>query len=107
MAGPPGSSVLLVPHQCYTRLMPTARPRHFVTESDELASALDAAALQWPSLSRSQLIVRLALEGHARVEEDIDSRRSGRLTRLRAHAGAGSGAYGGGYLDDLRADWPT
>ena len=86
--------------------MPTARPRHFVTESDELASALDAAALRWPGLSRSQLIVRLALEGQARVEEDIDAPRRRRLARLREHAGAGSGAYGGGYLDDLRRDWP-
>lgn len=86
--------------------MPTARPRHFVTESDELAAALDAAALRWPGLSRSQLVVRLALEGRARVEEDVDAHRRGRLARLREHAGAGSGAYGDGYLDDLRSDWP-
>jgi hypothetical protein len=86
--------------------MPTTRPRHFVTESDELASALDEAALRWPGLSRSQLIVRLALEGRSRIEESIEADRRARLARLRQHAGAGSGAYGDGYLDDLRGDWP-
>lgn len=78
-----------------------------MTESDELAAALDAAALRWPGLSRSQLIVRLALEGHLRGEESVDAHRRDRLARLREHAGAASGAYGGGYLDDLRGDWPA
>jgi hypothetical protein len=44
--------------------MPTTRPRHFVTETDDLAEALDEAARRWPNLSRAQLLVRLALEGH-------------------------------------------
>ena len=41
--------------------VPTTRPRHYVTETDELAAALDAAALRWPELTRSQLLVRLAI----------------------------------------------
>ncbi|MGL4174979.1 MAG: hypothetical protein ACRCSN_02795 [Dermatophilaceae bacterium] len=44
--------------------MPTTRPRHFVTETDELAAALDEAAARRPDLSRPQLLVQLALEGH-------------------------------------------
>ena len=44
--------------------MPTTRPRHLVTETDELAAALNVAAHRWPGLSRSQLLVRLALEGN-------------------------------------------
>lgn len=98
--------VLLHIDWCYTGPMPTTRPRHFVTESDELASALDVAALRWPHLSRSQLIVRLALEGRSRVEEDAEADRRARLGALHEHAGAGTGAFGTGYLDDLRADWP-
>lgn len=102
----PRTEVLLPIHRCYTHPMPTARPRHFVTESDELASALDAAALRWPHLSRSQLIVRLALEGRSRVQEDAEAGRRTRLGALHEHAGAGTGAFGRGYLEDLRADWP-
>ncbi len=33
--------------------VPTTRPRHVVTETDDLADALDAAARLWPELSRS------------------------------------------------------
>jgi hypothetical protein len=32
--------------------MPTARPRHLITETDDVAAALDIAAALWPDLSR-------------------------------------------------------
>jgi hypothetical protein len=28
--------------------MPTARPRHMITETDDITAALDAAARRWP-----------------------------------------------------------
>lgn len=49
-------------HECYTAGMPTTRPRHVVTESDEIAEVLDQAAKRWPTLSRGQLLRRLVLE---------------------------------------------
>lgn len=52
-----------MPMRWYTDEVPTTRPRHQVTETDELAAALDEAAVRWPELSRGQLITRLALEG--------------------------------------------
>lgn len=87
--------------------MPTARPRHLVTETDRLAQALDAAALRWPGLSRPKLLVRLALEadasaGRARVDE-----RHRRLDAIRRHSGSLTGVYGPYYLDQLREDWPA
>ncbi|PSL01643.1 hypothetical protein CLV30_113131 [Haloactinopolyspora alba] len=33
---------------CYTGRMPTTRPRHFVTETDDLSAVLDAATTPWP-----------------------------------------------------------
>lgn len=36
--------------------MPTTRPRHAVTETDEIAAILDEAARVWPGVSRSRLI---------------------------------------------------
>lgn len=77
-----------------------------MTETDELAAALDAAARRWPSLSRSQLVVRLALEGHrAALHEHADVLRR-RRSALQRVSGTLTGAYPDSYLDDLRADWP-
>lgn len=87
--------------------MPTTRPRHFVTETDDLAAALDVAANRWPGLSRAQLLVQLALEGHRAAQDAHDERRRRRLAALRAHSGALSGAYDSDYLERLRGEWPA
>ena len=87
--------------------MPTTRPRHLVTESDELRRALDAAAVRWPGLSRPQLLVRLALEGHHAAQQAHHERRERRLAALRMHSGVLTGTYGPDYLQHLREDWPA
>lgn len=93
--------------RCYTLGVPTTRPRHLVTETDDLRAALDAAAAQWPGLSRPQLLVRLALAGHRAVQRAHDERREARLAALRKHSGAITGAYGPDYLQRLHEDWPA
>jgi len=87
--------------------MPTTRPRHFVTETDDLARALDEAAVRWPGVSRAQLVVRLALEGHRAAEQARDERRRRRLEAIRAYSGCLTGVYGPDYLKRLREDWPA
>lgn len=87
--------------------MPTTRPRHFVTESDELAAALDEAARRWPGLSRSQLIVRLALEGQRATHEAHSEWLSRRRQALGNYSGALTGLYGADYLAQLREEWPA
>ncbi|MDN5859038.1 MAG: hypothetical protein L0H84_10475 [Pseudonocardia sp.] len=87
--------------------MPTTRPRHYVTETDDLAAALDAEASRWPGLSRSQLLVQLALEGHQAAQRAHDERRVRRLAALRKHSGALTGAYQPDHLARLRAEWPA
>lgn len=86
--------------------MPTTRSRHLVTETDELADALDAAAVRWPGLSRPQLLARLALEGHRATGRVADDRRQHRAKAVRKHSGMLTGAYGPDYLDRLREEWP-
>lgn len=86
--------------------MPTTRPRHFVTETDDLAEALDEAARRWRGLSRAQLLVRLALEGHRAAEQSREERRRRRAEAIRAYSGCLTETYGPDYLKDLREDWP-
>lgn len=87
--------------------MPTSRPRHYVTETDELSAALDQGTDRWPGLSRAQLLVQLALEGHRAIERDRDASRGRRLAALHQHSGALTGAYERDYRDELRAEWPS
>lgn len=102
-----GPSVALESLGATLTAMPTTRPRHFVTETDDLAEALDRAAKRWPGVSRPQLLVRLALEGDraaAATREDLTTRRLAAIDEL---SGSLTGVFGPGYLDDLRADWPS
>ena len=87
--------------------MPTTRPRHTVTETDEIAQALDLAARRWPQEpNRQRLLLRLIEEGERAVLAEEASRVAERRQRILHHSGAASGMYPAGYLDELRADWP-
>jgi hypothetical protein len=87
--------------------MPTSRPRHLVTETDELAHALDAAAQRWPGVSRPQLLVRLALEADIADRRAREDRRQRRLAAVRRHSGGLTGTYGPDYLAGLSNEWPA
>jgi hypothetical protein len=86
--------------------MPTTRPRHTITETEELARALDDAARRWPGERRARLLVRLAEEGHRVVRAQGDAEAARRRAAVGRTRGAVSGAYGEGYLRRLRGDWP-
>jgi hypothetical protein len=84
--------------------MPTTRPRHTLTETDDIASALDDAALIWPDLrgDRGALLRRLVEAGHASV------RVSGGVHALISTAsGAATGAYPRNARAELLAEWPA
>ena len=87
--------------------MPTALPRHQITETPEVARAIDRAALRWPGEPRAQLLLRLVAVGEAVLDRE-------RPQALEAHRGAvdaSSGAYADvftpDFLRELRDDWPA
>lgn len=88
--------------------MPTARPRHVITETDDIARALDDAARRWPEeTSRARLLVRLLEEGHRAVSAAGTRHRADRLKAIAETSGALTGCYGNDYLTELRQDWPA
>ena len=98
----PSASVL------HSVVMPTTRPRLTITETDELAEALDAAAARWPEVgSRRELLLRLVEQGRTAIERDRETELERRSAAIRRTSGALTGVYEPGYLERLRDDWPA
>ena len=68
---------------------------------------LDAAESRWQGLSRPQILVRLALEGHRVAQQEHDENRRRRLAASSVHSGILTGAYGRGLPERLREEWPS
>lgn len=89
--------------------MPTTRPRHTLTETDELAAALDEAARRWPedAHSRSCLLLRLVATGQQAISNELARERRRRREAVEGTHGQFRGVYGPGYLERLRDEWPA
>lgn len=87
--------------------MATTRPRHTITETDDVVAALDAAALRWPGDSRAELLRRLVDEGHRSIEAERTVEREQRLEAIRRSSGMLRGVYRPDELERLREDWPA
>ena len=87
--------------------MPTSRPRYQITETPEVARALDAAAKRWPGEPRSKLLLRLVHAGEkdlAKAEDDLVQRRR---KAIELTGDKYAEAFPGNYLKELRQDWPA
>jgi hypothetical protein len=94
---------------CYTCVMPTTNRRHAITETDDIASALEVAAKTWPDLADKPgaLLRRLILLGRDTLAHDRVAADDAREQAIDATAGALAGAFGPEYLHELRKDWPA
>ena len=88
--------------------MPTARRRYAVTETDEVARALDAAAKRWPGESRSRTLLRLIDAGARAIEESGDEVQARRRAEVRRGAGLlPAGVYPPDAARALKEEWPA
>lgn len=70
--------------RCYTKSVPTTKPRYTFTDTGHLRDLLDAAQTRWPETTdRKALLLRLAEEGHDILELD-DERLATEERRKRA-----------------------
>ena len=88
--------------------MPTDRPRLTITETDDVAEAIDIAAARWPDTpSRRALLLRLVEQGRDAIERERDEQVHHRRAAIRRTSGALTGVYEPGYLERLDDDWPV
>ena len=101
----PGAALI---QKCYTRRVPTSRSRYTITESTEVASAIQEAAREWPedSGAPSRLLLHLIEEGRKALQQRHDELVAADLAVVDRVAGALTGSYPDGYLRELREDWP-
>ena len=88
--------------------MPTNRPRHTITQTDEVTRALEDAARRWPEDRErpGQLLLSLVREGQRAIAVDDERVVVERRHAIALTSGALTGAYPKGYLGRLRRDWP-
>ena len=86
--------------------MPTTRPRYQITETPDVARALDLAARRWPGEPRARLLLRLVAAGSDALDRSTD--RADRLRRAAVVASSGkyADAFSADHLEELRRDWP-
>ena len=84
--------------------MPTMRNRHTLTETEDIANALDDAAVAWPELrgDRGALLRKLVEAGRSTVHVD-----GGVHALISDAAGAATGAYPRDARAALLAEWPV
>ncbi len=85
--------------------MTAARPRYRVTETEQVARALERAARRWPGESRSELLLRLVAAGSAALQQGEDE--EAQRAAIAASSGASTDAPGPHHLQTLREDWPA
>jgi hypothetical protein len=89
----------------YTSVVPTTRPRHQITETPDVARALDAAARRWPGEPRSKLLLRLLRAGEVSISEAERSVAQRRRSAIERSSEKYPDAFPDNYLGELRKDW--
>jgi hypothetical protein len=80
-----------------------------ITESDEIARALSAAAKLWPELAndRAALLRKILESGVNELDRQLEARRDERRTAIAKSAGAFNGTWPRDVRSELRDEWPN
>lgn len=80
-----------------------------LTETDELAHAIDKAAQLWPELrqNRTELLRRIVRAGSETIQRHEAERISRRRAAITQASGSLTGAWPSNWRDELRNDWPA
>jgi len=87
--------------------VPTSLPRFQVTETAEIAHALEVAEHAWPDLPRAERVKRLLEQGAEAIERRDEDRLARRRAAVRDSSGIFTGHYEPGHLQSLRDEWPA
>ena len=87
--------------------MPTARQRHMITETEDLARALDAAAAIWPSdkNKRAELLRHIIDQGVEAVTSLADKKAHKRISAINEAAHKFSGTWPPNWREQMREEW--
>ena len=79
-----------------------------ITETDDVARALETAAKRWPEDRErpAKLLRRLVQAGSDGIRDESAQATSARLRAIKETDGALTGAYEPDYLQRIREDWP-
>jgi hypothetical protein len=88
--------------------MPTTRPRHTITQTEEVSRALEDAARRWPEHRErpAQLLLSLMREGQRAIAGEHERAAAERREVIARTSGALTGTYPSDYLGRLRREWP-
>lgn len=88
--------------------MPTVRPRHTITETDELERGIDRAAKVWPELrhDRGALLRRILERGLSDLDREHEIWLERRRAAIRETAGSMTGIYRPNEAQLLKEEWP-
>ncbi|MDR1825492.1 MAG: hypothetical protein LBR27_09265 [Bifidobacteriaceae bacterium] len=88
--------------------MPTARPRHTITETPHIAAILDRAAVKWPELAdrRARLLHKLLDQADATLMAEQEAELAEYRALVQRLAGSMPGVWPEGAIESLHDEWP-
>lgn len=89
--------------------MPTTRPRHMITESEQLAHALELAGERWPEIAedKGKLIKKMLEFSAEALRKEQNSVMAQRLSKVEELAGSLEDVWPANWREEARAEWPA
>lgn len=89
--------------------MPTARQRHMITETEELARTLEEAAAIWPEYrnKRTELLRHIIDQGSEVVHSRAEKKARKRLSALESIQSEYSDLWPENWREEMLKEWPA